>query len=115
MYLLLLASVAGVQLLLWSGSPHEALKGRKTTCTCCSQDAGNAREREWLVGKDGRCRVVRNRGVGGELFVGDSGLSWMRKRVIVFSRCRSYYVLCISSCDYDRPAHLMQVTLRLLQ
>ena len=24
-------------------------------------------------------------------------------------------VLCISSCDYDRPAHLMQVTLRLLQ
>ena len=47
-YLLLIASVASVQLLLRSGSPHEALKGQETTCTCCSEDAemqesGNSR------------------------------------------------------------------------
>ena len=39
MYLLFIASVAGVQLLFRVGSPHEALKGRETTCTCCSEDA----------------------------------------------------------------------------
>ncbi len=82
MYLLLIASVAGMHLLLRIGRPHEDLKGRETTCACCSEYAEKQESvNGWWEGIGGG-RVVRNRGVGGELFAGDSGLSWMCKRVI---------------------------------
>ena len=97
MYLLLIASVAGVQLLLRIGSPHKALKGQETTCTCCSEKAEMQESVNGWWEKMGGAEWCEIEGLAASFLVGDSGLSWMRKRVIVFSRCRSY--LCISSCD----------------
>lgn len=55
--------------------------------------------------------MVRNRGVGSELFAGVilDFLGWMHKRVIAL-QIVSHIVVSVHVI-YDRPARLMQVTL----
>lgn len=98
-----------VQLLFKIGSPHEALKDRETTCTCCSEDAEMQESVDSPRKKLGGAEWCEIEGLAAR----DSGLSWMRNarhRLLALQ-----IELCISSCDYDRPIHLMQVILQLLQ
>ena len=89
MYLLLIASVAGVQLFLRIGRPYKALKDRDTTCTCCSEYAQKQENVNGWRERMGGAEWYETEGLAASLLRGI--LDFLGCASASFLRCRSYY------------------------